>query len=253
MSVAVWMFPGLFVVGMTAGCVDAIAGGGGLLTVPALLWAGLPVPVALGTNKLQSSVGTALATWRYGRAGLLRLPGIFPGVLATLVGACIGVGCVHQIDPTVLRRVLPFLLVAVAIYFWTKPELGDAPRAPKMGTRFFAVSAGLLLGFYDGFFGPGTGSFWMIAAVGLLGLDLRHATGWTKAMNLTSNLASLALFLRGGLVNWEMGLVMAAGQLIGAHFGAGLVLSRGRRLVRPVFLTVVMMMATKLAWDAFRL
>jgi len=247
------IFPLLFLAGMVAGWVDAIAGGGGLLTVPTLLWAGLPVPLALGTNKLQSSCGTALATWRYARAGLLKLPAVRIGVVATLVGACFGVACVKLIDPAQLRRVLPFLLVAVALYFWLKPDLGSQSRPARLAPLVFAIIGGLGLGFYDGFFGPGTGSFWMVACVGLLGLDLRQATGWTKAMNLSSNLASLALFIGLGSVHWPSGLTMAAGQLIGARVGSGMVLTRGRSLIRPVFLSVVLVLAAKLAYDSFRL
>lgn len=251
-DVDVWVYPLLFLAGMVAGWVDAIAGGGGLLTVPALLWAGLPVPLALGTNKLQSSCGTALATWRYAKAGLLKIPGVGVGVVATLAGACLGVACVNLIDPAYLRRALPFLLVAVAVYFWLKPDLGDQPRPSRLAPVAFAVIAGLCLGFYDGFFGPGTGSFWMVACVSILGLDIRQATGWTKAMNLASNLASLALFIWLGSVHWPIGLTMAAGQLIGARVGSGMVLTRGRNLIRPVFLTFVIALAAKVAYDAFR-
>ncbi len=245
------MFPLLFLTGLVAGGVDAIAGGGGLLTVPVLLAVGLPVPVALGTNKLQSSCGTALATGYYARAGLLRLPGVGWGVVATLVGAVIGASLVARLDPAWLRRVLPGLLMTIAAYTWLKPDLGRERRVARMSPTLFAVGFGLALGAYDGFFGPGTGSFWMMAGVLLLGLDLPHATGWTKAMNLTSNLASLAVFLAQGQVHWGIGLTMAAGQLVGARIGSGLVLKRGSRLIRPVFLTGVLSLATKLAWDEY--
>lgn len=247
-----WVYPLLFLTGLVAGWVDAIAGGGGLLTVPALLWAGLPVPLALGTNKLQSSCGTAFATWRYARAGLLKLPALRVGIAATLLGACWGVASVNRIDPQLLKRVLPFLLVAVAVYFWLKPDQGDRPRAARVRPATFAILGGLVLGFYDGAFGPGTGSFWMVASVGLLGLDLRQATGWTKAMNLTSNLASLAVFIWLGNVNFSIGCVMAAGQVLGARAGSGMVLRRGRNIIRPMLLIVVLCLATKLAYDALK-
>ena len=245
-----WLMPVLFLVGMLAGGIDAIAGGGGLLTVPALLWAGLPIPLALGTNKLQSSCGTALATWRYARAGLLRLPGIGLGAGATLVGACLGVAAVHRLNPVLLRQLVPFLLVFVAAVFWFKPQLGRQAQSARVGITGFAVVAGLALGFYDGFFGPGTGSFWMLLTVAFLGLDLRQATGWTKAMNLTSNLAALGMFLWLGQVQWRLGGAMALGQLVGAHFGSTMVLQRGQRFIRPVLLVVVLVLALKLGWDA---
>lgn len=248
--VEVWVYPLLFLTGAVAGWVDAIAGGGGLLTVPALLWAGLPVPMALGTNKLQSSCGTAIATWRYARAGLLDQPALKVGIIATLVGASWGVASVNRIDPHLLKQVLPVLLVLVAGYFWLKPDLGDRPRPARLKPLTFAVIAGTGLGFYDGAFGPGTGSFWMAASVGLLGLDLRRATGWTKAMNLSSNLASLAVFLWLGNVHFTLGAVMAVGQVMGARVGSGMVLTRGRQVIRPTLLVVVLILATKLTFDA---
>ena len=251
-GVAWWVFPILFLTGLVAGGVDAIAGGGGLLTVPALLSVGLPVPVALGTNKLQSSCGTALATWLFARAGLLRLPGLVWGLGSTLIGALIGAALIAHLDPAWLRRVLPILLIVMATYTWLKPDLGSERRTARLSPPWFGILAGLILGGYDGFFGPGTGSFWMLASVVLLGLDLRQATGWTKAMNLTSNLASLAVFLAHGQVAWGIGLTMATGQLVGARIGSGLVLHRGSRLIRPVFLTVVLALAAKLAFDAYQ-
>lgn len=241
----------LFAAALVAGFVDAIAGGGGLITVPALLMAGLPPQLALGTNKLQSSCGTAYATWNYARAGLLRVPGLVPGILATLVGAVVGAAVVGRLDRELLRSAMPFLLGSVAAFTWLKPDLGQERRPARLAARPFAVGFGLTLGFYDGFFGPGTGAFWMIACVLLLGADLREATGYTKAMNLTSNLASLAIFLWNGQVSLQAGLAMAAGQVVGAGLGSRLVLRRGVSVVRPVFLGVVTLLTLKLAWDAW--
>ena len=243
---------GLFFAATLAGFVDAIAGGGGLITVPALFWAGLPPQMAMGTNKLQSSCGTALATWTYARAGLLRAPGLRIGVLATLAGAVVGAATLSVVRPDLLRRIVPILLGSVALFTWFKPDLGRERRSARIGAAVFAVVAGLLLGFYDGFFGPGTGAFWMIACVLMIGCDLPEAAGYTKAMNLTSNLAGLSVLLWLGQVSFTVGLVMAAGQLIGARAGSGLVLKRGAAVIRPVFLTVVSALTLKLLWDAYR-
>jgi uncharacterized membrane protein YfcA len=242
----------LAIIGLTAGFVDAIAGGGGLLTVPALLWAGLPPQVALGTNKLQSSCGTALASVNYARAGLLCWRELRLGIAITALAAMAGALVVARLDAEFLRQTIPILLLAIAGYFWWKPDLGTECRVPRMKTPTFAWSFGVALGFYDGFFGPGTGSFWMVACVVLLGLDLAAATGHTKAMNLASNLGSLAIFLAAGQVRFDVGAAMIGGQLIGAKLGSGLVIRRGARLVRPIFLAVVLILAGRLLWLAAR-
>ena len=246
-----WIHPALFAVGAVAGFVDAIAGGGGLLTVPALLAAGLPPQVALGTNKFQSSCGTALATWNYARSGLIDLGRWIPGIMATFGAAVAGAWVVTLIDPSQLRRIIPIALGVIAVYTALKPDLGSTQRPSRLSAAPFGILMGLVLGFYDGFLGPGTGSFWMIACVLLHGLDLRGATGVTKAMNLTSNLASLGFFLAAGKVDFLIGALMAAGQLVGAYFGSHLAIRDGARVIRPVFLTVVFALAAKLAWDAF--
>lgn len=247
-----WIYPALFAVGAAAGFVDAIAGGGGLLTVPALLAAGLPPQVALGTNKFQSSCGTALATWNYARSGLIDIRRWIPGIGATFLAAVAGAWVVTRIDPSSLRRVIPIVLGLIAVYTALKPDLGSTTRPARLPGTTFGIAMGVLLGFYDGFLGPGTGSFWMLACVLLHGLDLRGATGVTKAMNLTSNLASLGFFLAAAKVDFVIGILMAAGQLIGAYFGSHLAIRNGARIIRPVFLTVVLALAAKLAWDAFR-
>ena len=246
-----WEYPLLGVVGLIAGFVDSIAGGGGLITLPALLWAGLPPQLALGTNKLQSSFGTALAVTRYYQAGLMRVKGIGTGVAITFVASLAGSATVSHASPDVLRRVNPFLLIAIALYVGFKPALGSTQRTPKTAAAMFALVFGTVLGFYDGFFGPGTGSFWLTACVLLLGLDFRAATGYSKAMNLASNLASLLFFATKGQVNYGYGAVMVVGQLAGAELGSRVVIQKGSRLVRPMLLGVVAILASKLIWDAY--
>ncbi|HAB15439.1 MAG TPA: TSUP family transporter [Verrucomicrobiota bacterium] len=247
-----WWLPVLFVVGLVAGFVDAIAGGGGLLTVPMLLAAGLSPQDSLGTNKFQSSFGTALATRHYARGGLLNWAELRVGLLASCFGALAGAWTVTRIQPDFLRPVIPILLVGIALYTWHKPHLGRQPGLARLPGPVFGLVFGVALGFYDGFFGPGTGSFWTVACVGLLGLDLLRATAYTKVMNLASNLVALAMFLTAGHVRFEVGLVMAAGQMIGGQMGAHSAVRGGARLIRPMFLAMVIALAIKLGWDALR-
>ena len=247
-----WLHLALFVTGLAAGFVDAIAGGGGLIALPVLLWVGLPPQVALGTNKLQSACGTALAAWRYGRAGLLRWRTLAPGLAITLSASALGALAVTKIDATFLRHLIPVLLIGIAVWLWLKPDLGAQPRPPRLSASGFAVVFGIALGFYDGFFGPGAGSFWTIACLLLLGLDLPAATGHTKAMNLASNLGALAIFLAVGKVRYDIAAVMIAGQIIGARLGSGMVIARGTRFIRPIFLTVVLALAARLLWQNLR-
>ncbi len=238
--------------GLAAGFVDAIAGGGGLLTVPALLAAGLSPQMALGTNKLQSICGTALAAVSYGRAGLFSWRKLLGGIVITALAAAVGAVAVLHVHADFLRRFIPFLLVGIAAYFWWKPELGATARAPRMSVSSFAWLFGLGLGFYDGFFGPGAGSFWMVACVLLGGLDLRAAVGHTKVMNLASNAGSLVVFLACRQVHFEIAAVMIVGQLLGARLGSGLVIRRGAKFVRPAFLLVVLLLAARLLWQQWQ-
>lgn len=241
----------LLLAGFAGGLIDAIAGGGGLITVPALLAAGLPPQLALGTNKLQSACGTGFAVWRYARAGLLTTPGLRLAAAMALLGGAVGAVAVSVLNQDLLRMIIPWLLAAVAVYTALNRRFGMEIRPRRLSPVGFAVGFGLLLGGYDGFFGPGTGSFWTLALVALLGLELRAATGYTKAVNLASNLGSLGVFLACGSVHFAAAASMIGGQLLGARLGSGLVIERGSGLIRPVFLTVVLGLVIKLLWDAW--
>jgi hypothetical protein len=148
--------------------------------------------------------------------------------------------------------VVPILLLAIAAYTLLSPRLGAEATPRRLSPTAFGLIFGTGLGFYDGFFGPGTGSFWTMACVGLFGLDLLQATAATKAMNWMSNLASILVFAAAGKIDYRVGAVMAAGQMIGARLGSGLAVRRGARLIRPVFLTVVLAITARLLWQQFR-
>src|SRR5512141_1676369 len=229
-----WLFPALFLTGAVAGWIDSIAGGGGLITIPVLLGLGLPPQLALGTNKFQASFGSFTAAFYHVRKGVVPLRDAMPGVAATLIGAAVGTWAVQQIQPGVLNIVIPFLLLAIALYMLVSPIPGDTDRHGRVPRIAFYAVAGLILGFYDGFFGPGVGSFWAIAFVVALGFDLTRATGYTKVMNFTSNIVSFAVFFIAGSIWFVAGTVMAAGQIVGSRIGAGLVVRRGARFIRPV-------------------
>ena len=169
-----------------AGFIDAIAGGGGIITIPALLAAGLPPHLALGTNKLQASIGTLAATIGYRRAGLFTFRELVPGIVATAIGAALGAAAVGAVESDFLKVLIPILLVGILAFLVLKPRFGLEGAGRKLPLLPFWICAGLSLGFYDGFFGPGTGTFWTMALVGLAGFELKEATGRAKAANLVS-------------------------------------------------------------------
>jgi uncharacterized membrane protein YfcA len=241
----------LFLAGFAGGFIDSIAGGGGLITVPALLATGMPPQVALGTNKFQSSFGTTLAVTRYARAGFLKTRGLWLAVVLSFVASMGGAVAVGVLDQALLAQIIPWLLATVAVYTALNRRLGLQRGDAKLSPLLFAGIFGVVLGFYDGFFGPGTGSFWTVALVCLLGLELKNATGYTKATNLASNVGALIIFLAHGSVHFAAGGAMIAGQLLGARAGSGLVVKNGSQLIRPVFLAVVFAMTLKLLWDAW--
>jgi uncharacterized membrane protein YfcA len=243
--------PILFVTGVVAGFVDSIAGGGGLITIPVLMNAGLPPVDALGTNKLQATFGSGSASFHYAAGGAVNLRECVFGFAVSCLSAVLGAGLVRQLDPAFLRRAIPLLLIAVAVYFVCRPALGQSDLRPRMRPWSFHLLFGSVIGFYDGFFGPGTGTFWTMAYMLALGFNMTRATAHTKVMNFASNLSALALFLAAGNVVFSAGLTMGVGQWLGARLGSRMVLAKGARFIRPIFLTVVFALTAKLLFDAY--
>jgi len=241
----------LGITGLFAGFVDSIAGGGGLITLPVLLSVGIPPHLALGTNKLQSSFGSFTAASNYTRKGLVDLKGVLPGIFFTACGAVVGTITIQHISAGFLEKFIPIMLLAVFLYFLFSPELGTVEKEAAMREMLFYGILGLLLGFYDGFFGPGTGSFWMVAFVLSLGLDLKRATAHTKIMNFTSNIVALFAFIIGNNVLFTAGFIMGFGQIFGAFIGSNLVITKGVRFVRVFFLTVVALTIVKLIYSTY--
>jgi uncharacterized membrane protein YfcA len=234
----------LFLAGIMAGFVDSIAGGGGIITLPALLAAGIPPHQALATNKLQSSFGSFTSAMNYARLGLMRPRELLVGMFFTLIGAAAGAIAVQRFPADRLESLIIVMLIVIFVYTALTPKLGLEPKPHRIPHGLFYTLFGLLIGFYDGFFGPGTGSFWTMALVLLLGLDLKAATAQTKLFNFTSNIVSLAVFIYAvfiyaGLVLWTAGVVMGMGQILGAWMGSTLVHKREVKFVRTFFLIVV--------------
>ncbi len=243
--VSIEIIAGLVAVAAIAGFVDAIAGGGGLLTIPALLWTGLGPVQALATNKLQGVFGSFSATANFLHKGEIRLRPVLPTVALTFVGAAVGSLTVQHIRAALLADLLPLLLIGFALYFLLSPRMGDVDSHRRLRPAAFAP-VGCVIGFYDGFFGPGAGSFFALAFVALLGHNLRRATAHAKLLNFTSNLAALLLFMGTGHLVWQVGLPMAVGQAAGAYLGSHMVLRHGARLVRPLLVTVSLLISARL-------
>ena len=239
----------LFLAGLAGGFVDSIAGGGGLISVPVLLATGMPPVNALATNKAQAMFGSFTAMRTYAKKGHVHLSDMKIAIAFTFVGSAAGTLLVQFLDPNVMMQVIPFLLIAAALYFAFGPRMGDLDRHHLMTAGPFYLVFGLSLGFYDGFFGPGTGSFWTLAFYAVLGFNMLKATAHTKVVNFTSNFASFLFFAVAGHVLWIPAAAMAAGQLIGARLGAGMAMKHGANLIRPLLVVVSLVITTKLIWD----
>ena len=241
-----------FVAAFLGGFIDAIAGGGGLITLPAIMAMGVPPHLALDTNKLQGVFGSFTATLNFTKKGLIDYKECFVGIVFTFIGALIGATLILFLNANFLKIIIPFLLIAIFIYTLFMPKIGESDRAAKMNERLFYVIFGLILGFYDGFFGPGAGSFWMFAMVALIGLNLKKAVAHTKALNFTSNIVALGVFMAGGQILWLVGFLMAMGQILGAYFGSNLVIKKEVKFIRTMFLIVVAATICKLLFDYFK-
>jgi uncharacterized membrane protein YfcA len=237
-------------VAFAAGLVDAIAGGGGLLTVPALLTAGLPPHVVFGTNKGQSVFGSFSALVRFSRAGLVDRPRALALFLLGLVGSFAGAALLLWMKPDELRPVVLVLLVgAGAIVAFVRPPSVAEQRPVSPKATLHGALIALAIGAYDGFFGPGTGTFLILAFVGVLHLSLQQASANAKVVNFASNLAAVILFTARGLVVWKVALPMAAGQFLGGAVGAHLAVKGGDRVVRRAVLLVVLALVVRLGYD----
>jgi uncharacterized membrane protein YfcA len=241
----------LFATGLCAGFVDSIAGGGGLIALPVLFSVGLPPQVALGTNKLQGSFGTFSASYNYIKKGVVKIDENFSGICFTLIGAVLGAWSIQQIKAGFITHLVPVLLLFVFFYTLFTKNLDTGTGRSKMPVNLFYLIFGLGLGFYDGFFGPGTGSFWTAAILIFLGIDMRKASGITRILNFTSNIVALSVFIIGNNVLYSVGLCMAAGQIIGARAGSSLAIKKGIKFIRPVFLIVVFLTIVRLVWQTY--
>lgn len=236
----------LVAAGFLAGFIDAIAGGGGLITVPALLIGGVDPLTALGTNKLQSLFGSGSASLAYARKGHVDLRKLAPTALLSFAGAVLGALGAQVLSTDVLKTILPVLLIAIALYFAFKPGLSDEDAGRRLSPVVFALVLVPLIGAYDGLFGPGAGSFFMVAFVTLAGFGVLKATAHTKLLNFASNVGGFVVFAATGGILWKLGLAMGAAQFLGARIGAGFAMRFGSKIIRPLLVVTCLAMALKL-------
>lgn len=236
----------LFAVAVLAGFIDAIAGGGGLLTIPALMWAGLPPTAALATNKLQACGGSFFASLYFIRKGMVKLGEMKLSIGCAFLGSALGTITVQMVDTAFLETLLPFLILAIGGYFLFSKKISEEDRHRVMTPTLFGFTAAFGVGLYDGFFGPGTGSFFALAFVSLAGFGLAKATAHAKVLNFSTNIASLIFFAIGGKVFWLLGAIMLIGQAIGATLGSKMVVTKGTKIIKPLVVTMSVAMSLKL-------
>ena len=241
----------LFLAGLFASVIDTVAGGGGMITLPSLLSIGLPPATALGTNRLQSCVSELTAAFRFSKQGHIEIKKMWIGFIFTAIGSGLGSVIIQMLHPSHLQKILPFCLLGIFIYFLMSPRLRADQIKQRISPIVFYSTVGMMIGFYNGFFGPGTGSIWILALMYFLGLQMNQAVMEAKPFNTVGNIASVICFaIHGHIVYWTL-LVMGPGQIIGANIGAHLVMKHGTRLVRPMFIVVFAILMIKLFYSAF--
>ena len=241
----------LILAAFAAGFIDSIAGGGGLLALPAILLAGAPPVTALATNKLQGMFGTASAALHYARAGQVDLRAQAGPALIAAAAAGAGALLASRLPAEAIRGAMPVLLIGVALYFGFRKGLNDDDRLERIREPAFNATAVPGLAFYDGVLGPGTGSFFMLGFVALRGHGLLKATAHTKLLNFASNIGAMAVFVLVASPWWLVGLGMGAAQFAGAQLGSRLAVRVGAGLIRPLLVTVSVALALRLLWQAW--
>ena len=239
----------LFAVSVLAAIFDAIAGGGGLVTLPALLLAGLDPVAAIATNKLQSSGGSVSATIVFARRGLISWPLAWAFAASAFIASILGALSIALLPRDLLKGMVPIVLIGVALYFMLARRPSEAEASARMAPLAVAATFVPMIGFYDGIFGPGAGSFYMIGFVTLLGYGITKATAHTKLSNAASNLGGLALFAATGKIVLPIGLVMAVGAILGGQIGSRLAIRHGTRIIRPLLVSICCLMAIRLLAD----
>ena len=248
----------LFLAGMAflAGLIDSVVGGGGLIQIPALftLLPEAPPASIFGTNKFASILGTASAAWRYARRIEVPWRAALPAAIAALPFSYLGAMAVSVLSREVLRPMILALLIVVALYTFLRRDFGSVDAQRPMGRRetWLAVFFGALLGFYDGFFGPGAGSFMIFVFVRFFGVDFLHASSAAKVVNVATNLSALVYFAGHGQVLWALAIMMSACNIVGAQCGSHLALRHGNAFVRRIFLALATVLITKFGYDTLR-
>ncbi|GBU09807.1 TauE/TSUP family inner membrane protein [Gammaproteobacteria bacterium] len=238
----------LMAIALIAGFVDSIAGGGGLITMPSLLSAGIPPHIVLGTNKLISASGTLIAALTYIRRRLFEPKLWIACALATLIGSCIGAILAKYLDASMIKKGVPIIIIGIAIYMLIPKKQAAHKINNLIPSKTKQVCSGLSLGLYDGLIGPGTGSFWTLLANSLFKQDLVRASGIARFMNLMSNISALATFFYLGMVDWRLGIMMGIANMLGAYIGAKSAIKYGAEFIRPLFIFFVVLIAGRLIY-----
>ena len=242
-DVSLMMIVVMFLAALLAGWVDTLAGGGGLITIPAMLLMGMSPVAALATNKAQGFVGTLTATVVMVLKGRLKLQELWGLIITAAIGSMFGSWVIQQVQTTWLGWLIPILLLLVAVYFLLTPKLGKSETSAKMSEITYGITAVPAIGFYDGALGPGTGSFFAASGIILRGQTLLQATIRAKLFNFVTNISAMLLFAVGGKVVWIVAGVMMLGQLCGALIASHTMLNGGEKLIRPLVITMCCLMS----------
>ncbi|NOL51556.1 TSUP family transporter [Pelistega suis] len=240
-----------FAAAALAGFIDSIAGGGGLIGIPVLLLSGLPPINALATNKVQGMAGSFTASMTMIKKGVVDFNKIWFAAFMSFIGATLGTICVHYIDVSVLDILVPIVLIMIGLYFLLVPNIGDVEKKPRMQEKLFNTTVVPGIGFYDGIFGPGTGSFFSLSNIALRGQQIITATGNAKVFNFASNIAAVVVFVVSGKVVWLVGGVMIIGQILGAYLGSLMVIKNGSKLIRPLVVVMCFLMVARYLYGKF--
>ena len=246
-SLSIEMIAFLFFIAILAGLIDTLAGGGGLIVIPALIITGVPPLAALGTNKLQGSVGTATATFLLFKKGKISWDHVKYMMLTAFIGAVIGTVIVQFINTEILSYVIPLVLLLIGLYFLFTPTATEEQRPAKISAGKYRNSIVPVIGCYDGMFGPGTGSFFALAGVSFKGLGLISSTAEAKPLNFSTNIASLIVFVIAGQVVWLVGILMMFGQVLGAWLGTHCLYIVNPKYLRALVVVMCFSMLVKYA------